>query len=131
MRERHNISASFETDGQPKLLEHNIHVLLFQAVRELLVNVAKHAKARNVIVRSHRVRDEVRIIVEDDGVGFDASSIGPEGSDMSGYGLFSIRERLGHIGGYLDVKSKPGQGTCVTLAVAIDHPKKKSGGKKQ
>ena len=116
---RHGILSYFEDDGQPKPLDDDVRVLLFQAVRELLVNVAKHAQARSVKVAMRRDGSDVRIIVEDDGVGFDAFSIGPHWSEIKGLGLFSIRERLDHIGGQLRIVSTPGHGTQVTLVAPL------------
>jgi len=89
-------------------------------VRELLVNVAKHAQAHNVTVSTRRIGNEIRVSVEDDGVGFDISQTGSHDYKTGGFGLFSIRERLGHIAGRLEVESKPGRGTRVTLTVPID-----------
>jgi signal transduction histidine kinase len=129
MRERHGLSTEFKGDGKAKPLDNDVRVLLFQAVRELLVNVAKHAKAHNVEVSTRRVGDEIRVNVEDDGVGFDISKIGTHGYKTDGFGLFSIRERLGHIGGHLNVESKPGHGTRVTLVAPINH--KGGNGKEQ
>jgi PAS domain S-box-containing protein len=120
-REQHKISAEFVTDGRTKPLEHNVRVLLFQAVRELLVNVAKHAKAHNVTVSAKRVADEIQISVEDDGIGFDPSELGSRGYKTGGFGLFSVRERLGHIGGRLDIDSAPDSGTKITLVAPINH----------
>jgi signal transduction histidine kinase len=121
MREQHGLSTEFRGDGQTKPLEDNVRVLLFQAVRELLVNVAKHAQARNVTVSTQMAGDEIRVDVEDDGVGFDVSQAGSHDYKTGGFGLFSIRERLGHIGGYLNVESKPGVGTRITLVAPIGH----------
>jgi PAS domain S-box-containing protein len=121
MREQHGLSTEFRGDGQTKPLEDNVRVLLFQAVRELLVNVAKHAQARNVTVSTQMAGDEIRVDVEDDGVGFDISQAGSHDYKTGGFGLFSIRERLGHIGGYLNVESKRGVGTRVTLMAPIGH----------
>ena len=95
-------------------------------MRELLVNVAKHAQARNLEVSTRRVGNEIQVSVEDDGVGFDISKTCTHGYKTSGFGLFSIRERLGHVGGHLDVESKPGCGTRVTLVAPIDHKDKNS-----
>jgi len=121
MREQHGLSTEFRGDGQSKPLDNNVRVLLFQAVRELLVNVAKHAQARNVTVSTQMAGDEIRVDVEDDGVGFDVSQAGSHDYKTGGFGLFSIRERLGHIGGYLNVESKRGVGTRVTLMAPIGH----------
>jgi len=121
MREQHGLSTEFRGDGQSKPLDNNVRVLLFQAVRELLVNIAKHAQARNVTVSTQMAGDEVRVDVEDDGVGFDVSQAGSHDYKTGGFGLFSIRERLGHIGGHLNVESKRGVGTRVTLMAPIGH----------
>jgi len=120
-REQHALSTEFKNDGRAKPLDHDVRVLLFQAVRELLVNVAKHAKARNVTVSTKRIADEIQVSVEDDGVGFDTAKVGSRSYKTGGFGLFSIRERLGHIGGRLDVESRPKQGTRVTLVAPINH----------
>jgi len=120
-REQHGLSTEFKGDGKAKALDDDVCVLLFQAVRELLVNVAKHAQARNVMVSTRRVGDEIRVKVEDDGVGFDMSRVSSRDYKTGGFGLFSIRERLSHIGGHLDVESKPGHGTRVTLVAPINH----------
>jgi len=66
------------------------------------------------------VRNEIRVSVEDDGVGFDISKAGSHDYKTGGFGLFSIRERLGHIGGHLEIQSKPGRGTRVALTAPID-----------
>jgi len=126
MREQHGLSTEFRGDGQSKPLDNNVRVLLFQAVRELLVNIAKHAQARNVTVSTQMVGDEIQVNVEDDGVGFDISQAGSHDYKTGGFGLFSIRERLGHIGGYLNIESKRGLGTRVTLVAPIGHKEENS-----
>jgi PAS domain S-box-containing protein len=125
MRQQHGLSTNFKSDGRPKPLSFNVRILLFQAVRELLVNVAKHAKARNVTVSTRRVGDEVQVTVEDDGIGFDTAKTSSHNYETEGFGLFSIRERLGYLGGHFDIESRPGLGTKVTLAAHIDHESEK------
>jgi PAS domain S-box-containing protein len=92
-------------------------VILFQAIRELLVNVAKHARATQakVIFQGDGVR--VRIQVADDGRGFDPSLLTFPESTGKGFGLFSIRERLALLGGALKIDSVPGQGTTATVTM--------------
>ncbi|MHC4499595.1 MAG: sensor histidine kinase, partial [Planctomycetota bacterium] len=125
-RQQHKLSAQFKDDGRPKPLDNNVRVLLFQAVRELLVNVAKHAQAASVKVSTRRAGDRIRISVEDDGVGIDTSEISPRSRTAGGFGLFSIRERLGHIGGSLKVSSRQGRGTRVTLVAPLNSHKNNS-----
>jgi PAS domain S-box-containing protein len=136
-KQRFGLEVEFTDDGKSKPLDTDIRVLLFQAVRELLVNVVKHAKAGKAKVTTARLtgsgpglrrdvssggRDHIRITVEDDGVGFDVSSTSTNAGDYSkgGFGLFNIRERLDHIGGSVDIRSRPGHGTRVTLIAPIN-----------
>jgi len=117
--EQNNLLGKFNDDGLNKPLHHNVRVLMFQCIRELLVNVVKHANAQSIKVSSKRIDKQVQVIVEDDGVGFDV----PEGSSMDyesgGFGLFSIKERLGHIGGTFEMDSVPGKGTRITITAPI------------
>jgi signal transduction histidine kinase len=89
--------------------------LLFRATRELLFNVAFHSNATDSIVSFSEDDQNIYIQVEDNGVGFDLAKIDGENSELSGFGLFSIRERLNHLGGRLEIESKPGEGTTVTI----------------
>ena len=120
-QKQHGIVLAFEDDGQPKPLSEDVRVLLFQAVRELLVNIAKHAQTRTAKVSITRDADQVRVDVEDDGVGFDSAEIGSSVDTTGRFGLFSIRVRLEPLGGHMEVESKPGHGTRVTLVAPLKH----------
>jgi PAS domain S-box-containing protein len=121
----HGILFHFKNDEQPKSLNDEARVLLFQAVRELLVNIAKHAQAREAKVSIQKVGDDIRINIEDDGIGFDTSKI--DSYLRSGcFGLFSIRERLNRMGGYLEIESEPGKGTRIYIIAPLS-PKSKNG----
>jgi PAS domain S-box-containing protein len=127
-KQRFGLDVEFTDDGKPKPLDTDIRVLLFQAVRELLVNVVKHANARKAKISTRKSNDRIRITVEDDGVGFDVSSTITNAGDYTkgGFGLFNIRERLDHIGGSVDIRSRPGRGTRVTLTAPINGKTKKT-----
>ncbi len=109
----------FEDDKEPKPLDEDVRVLLFQAVNELLVNVVKHARARHLNVSVWREHDQLHLGVEDDGQGFEVAKIGARWEKSRGFGLFSIRERLKPFGGVLTVDSSPGAGTSVTITVPL------------
>ncbi len=117
MQDQHGLNIEVQTDKRPKLLDDEIKVLLFQAVRELLVNVIKHAQASRVRIAIGREGPRLRIKVDDNGVGLPVSLDAP--LPGRGFGLFSIRERLKYLGGHLEVESEPGQGTRVTLKVPL------------
>lgn len=118
-RKQQRLKTDFQTDGSKTNLDENICVFLFQAVRELLVNVAKHAKAKSVMVSLRRLDDHIQVTVEDDGVGFDANKLEFLQSSPSGFGLFSIRERLSYIGGKLKMDSMPGKGAQFTISAPL------------
>ncbi len=118
---KHGVTVDFKDDGRPKPLAKDMRAMLFRAVRELLVNVVKHARAGRVRVSVAREGSTIRVTVADDGVGFDVSAIHPPTGQMERFGLFSIRERLDYLGGRLQIESQPGRGTRVTLTAPLEH----------
>lgn len=91
-----------------------IRVLLFQSVRELLFNVVKHAGANHATVELQAsAPGELMIIIQDEGRGFDVTTVARK--QNTGFGLFSVHERLKLFGGRMELQSAPNQGTRVTL----------------
>jgi signal transduction histidine kinase len=123
IQQKHGLKTIFEDDAQPKPLDDDVCVLLYHAVRELLINVVKHAKARYVKVSFSKDNDHIRINVVDDGIGFKPPSEGFGLGKTAGFGLFSIRERLSYLGGTANIESRPGHGTAVTLRAPIKDEK--------
>jgi signal transduction histidine kinase len=118
VEQRHGLRTEFQDDRLPKPLTRDAEVMVFRSVRELLVNVVKHARATRVKVSLSRVGDRLVAAVEDDGVGL------PEGgaadlAESKGFGLRSIRDRLEVVGGKMCLGSRPGGGTRVTLDVPL------------
>ncbi len=93
---------------------HDVRVLLFQATRELLMNIVKHAQADTAIVKLYQSDQKIRIEVTDNGRGLDTNLIF-QPNITGGFGLYSIRERLRHIGGVMAIRSTPGRGTTVLI----------------
>ena len=116
---RRDIHFRLDTDDLLAPISQKLKILLFQIVRELLTNVAKHAQAKETLVFIRKTGDNIMINVEDDGIGFDVSKTTEYRKSSAGYGLFSIRERLKLIGGYFDIKSSHGNGTKVSIIVPI------------
>ncbi|NWF74292.1 MAG: response regulator, partial [Nitrospirae bacterium] len=95
-------------------------VLLFQSVRELLLNAAKHAKSGTATVRLACRSGELRIEVQDRGVGFQPEVLSKADTPLSQkFGLFSVRERIQALGGRFDLNSAPGQGTTALLTIPL------------
>lgn len=92
---------------------------LFRVVRELLTNVVKHSRARKVSLSLEKSKEKLSIMVKDEGIGFDIEKISSKMEVGKGFGLFSIRERLGSMGGQMKVHSAPGRGTRVKLSVPL------------
>ncbi len=100
-------------------LSEQVQSLLYRSVREMLVNVAKHAEARNVEITLDRREQDLRIAVQDDGRGFDPAVLDGRGKGV-GFGILSVRERLVRVGGAFTVESQVGKGTRVTMVVPIN-----------
>ena len=118
--ERHGIRCQVRDDHQPAPLTEDVSLVLFQALRELLLNVSKHAKATRVEVDFHREGDRLAVRVEDDGVGFETGPTKAFACPTGGFGLLSIRERLHLLGGRLEIDANPGQGTRVTITAPLN-----------
>jgi PAS domain S-box-containing protein len=103
----------------PRELPFDLKVLLFQVARELLTNVVKHAGAASFRVETGQTRGFAFLAVADDGKGFAPREAGAEPSRKGGFGLFSIRERMTHLGGRMSVESAPGDGTRVLVEVPL------------
>jgi PAS domain S-box-containing protein len=100
---------------EPRLPE-GVEIALYRMAQEALTNASKHASPKSVSILVHRTPSEVRLVVEDDGKGFDAS----ETLSETQLGLVGMRERAHLIGGSMTVESSPGNGT--TICVSIPHP---------
>jgi PAS domain S-box-containing protein len=120
LQKKHGIAFKFIDDSQYKPLGDDSRTLLFRTVRELLINVVKHAHASKVKATTRKIDHCIQIVVEDNGVGFDIlkTSLNADNDNFS-LGLFSIRERLRHLGGAFDIESGPDRGTKVTLKLPL------------
>jgi signal transduction histidine kinase/HAMP domain-containing protein len=117
--ERHDITCRLICDGNTQLMHDDLRGLLFQASRELLTNVSKHAQATDVEIGVTADDESLRVCVTDNGVGFDRVAAGDKARDAGGFGLFSIRERLRYFGGDLEIHSEPGHGARITMIVPL------------
>jgi PAS domain S-box-containing protein len=120
LHEKQGLTVRVETDGAIEPEADEIRVFLFQAVRELLLNVVKHAGVHEASVRLAPLgSDKVQVIVTDSGAGFDSREIDRNMSASAGFGLMSIRERLSLLGGEMIVASATGQGSRFTLVAPV------------
>lgn len=122
MLHTYGLNAHIYCDGTPPLLDATLSSLLFRIVRELLINVSKHAMVDAAEVTIVSGGNNLVITVADDGIGFDGEQWLTPSAD-GGYGLFSVRERVHYFGGDLEIDSQPGSGTMVVMTLPLDRAK--------
>lgn len=116
LQEQTGIHGHLRIDGLPAPLPTTAEVALLRFVQGALANVRAHSRARTVHVTMTYEPEEVRVDVVDDGIGFDAASVGPR-ADGTGFGLRAMRERLAAVGAQLTVESGPGEGTALVATM--------------
>lgn len=127
-QEDYKITTEFNDDGRTKPLAKDVTVTLYRATGELVMNVIKHANATHLSVSVGREGQTLRVVVRDDGSGFDPSLAASDSGQQKSFGLLSIRERLGLLGGRMDIDSERGEGTAVTLTAPLDTDTLKTAG---
>ena len=115
---RHQLKVAVRVapDVPPKLPTDRA-LLVFQSVRELLMNIAKHSGAREAYLSLAQSGGYLRIEVRDEGKGF---TVAPDSGASTKFGLFSIRERMRALGGMFEIDSAPGKGTTAVLTLPFD-----------
>ncbi len=118
-RSRHTARCRLQVRGSPPPeLPDALATALFRITQEGLTNVARHAGARQVAVELTYLPEALRLVVEDDGRGFDAD----RARRGDGFGLLGIRERARHLGGSVRVDSQPGRGTRIEVQLPLHPP---------
>ncbi|WP_454617743.1 ATP-binding protein [Bradyrhizobium cenepequi] len=122
-QERYDIDVDMQTFGRDNLLPLDVAVVLYRIVQEGLTNVLKHAQASKVSVILEQKSGVFVLVLEDDGVGFDPDNrVRPEGGELSGLGLSSMRERVTLLGGTIAVESAPGRGSTIFVNIPLEEP---------
>jgi len=118
MKEQFDLQVELESKDNLNHLEDHMRVLLFRAVRELLINIVKHARTSQATVSLEQVDGRVRISVSDMGIGFDVETV--LNDPKAAHGLLIIRDRLSLVGGSMKVVSKLGEGTRVVIETPLE-----------
>lgn len=119
MRDTHRLTVDVRTKGVPRLSESS-RVLLFQAARELLFNVVKHAKGSSAALTLERLdRQSVQLTVRDFGVGKPSIARTRQGKSRLGWGLSNLKDRVEFVGGSLTVDPALGAGMTVTVCLPV------------
>ena len=110
---RANLALDLSTDDEIPVLSPDVEQAIYRIAQEAVANVVAHAQAKRLTVRLSLAEGKVRLVVSDDGSGFDVD----RSNKPSQFGLTGMKERAQLIGGDLNVLSKPGHGTTVELVV--------------
>jgi PAS domain S-box-containing protein len=119
MRQQYQLLVQVDAQtGMSVGLPEDQSVLIFQSIRELLINVVKHARVDQASIRMEQREGRLVIAVIDEGLGSDQPALSPQ-TLSSKFGLFSIGERMRALGGTFAFRSTPGKGTTATLSVPL------------
>lgn len=118
--EESKIAVSFKTKGVYKDLKPTISLTIFRIVQEAINNIKKHAQAYNVSVDLEFLKKELRLKVVDDGKGFSIEDLNTRKDNInSGFGLYSMRERVELLNGKFEIDSTIGEGTRLNITVPL------------
>jgi PAS domain S-box-containing protein len=115
----HGLTVEFHTAQEDLPLPGDHVMLLYQSVRELLINVIKHAKTSQAVLSIVLESDDLlTIVVQDEGDGFDPSLLHIKAASEH-FGIFSVSDRMEALGGWCRTESAPGKGTIITLGLPL------------
>jgi two-component system, chemotaxis family, CheB/CheR fusion protein len=120
MRKTYQLQIVLDDDLELKPLDTITASILFRAVRELLINVTRHAKVKMVQVATRCADGRLTIKIIDQGIGFPVKNA--QSTAPVGLGLATIRERITYIGGTLHIDSSQNRGTTATIQVPLHRP---------
>jgi signal transduction histidine kinase len=110
-----NLNIDFQCIGLKDNIPVDKQVTIYRIVQELLNNVVRHARAKNVLLQCSQYDDSFMITIEDDGVGFDPEIL----NEKKGMGMTNIKARVAYLDGKFEIMSSDGQGTSINIEVNI------------
>jgi signal transduction histidine kinase len=122
VRNNHHFELKLEIEGSEQDFSNQILQTLYRVAQEGLTNIEKYASPESVLVRLELGKTEARLLIQDDGAGFDTARLRKPGRGglLGGYGLQGIRERLELVGGSFELVSAPGSGTTLRVTAPKD-----------
>lgn len=118
-QQRHNIRTFLDVQGSAQRLPSEHETVLFRITQEALTNVAKHARASQVTVQLEITPTYVSLVIEDDGIGFDARKLLASNASRTAWGLLGIQERAILMGGDGSIVATPGHGTLIEIKLPL------------
>ena len=120
MHENQNFEVKVQYEAPIILERKDLCVLLFRSTRELLLNVLKHSGVKSAAAKLECHNGNLQIVISDQGIGFNPDRVFEHADFKQMSGLISIRERLLHLGGRLEIESAPNAGSTITLVIPLD-----------
>ena len=115
-----NINCVYKVEGKPYPIDNVVQITLLRVIQEACNNAIKHASASNLIVSMKYKDSQLKLMIQDDGRGFDVSSIqSVSRDDNTGFGLSMMKERVYLLSGKLDIQSSPGNGCSICVTIPI------------
>ena len=102
--------------GFNERLENTLEITIFRTIQELATNIIKHSQATEATIHLNDHENNINIMIEDNGVGFDTKKI----SAADGMGLANIKKKIAHLGGTFDVDTTPGKGTTIIIDIPVN-----------
>jgi signal transduction histidine kinase len=114
-----SLSCQLTINGKVVSLPALVEVNIYRMVQEALTNVYTHAHAQNVDVQIHFTKAQLRLMIRDDGIGFDLAQLHQQ--NLQHFGLSTMQERTKRLNGDISIESHLGQGTRILFSIPIDH----------
>lgn len=111
----HRIKCNFTVSGPERKLDEDRELMLFRIIQESVANAVRHGQPLHISVSLHYGPDSLRVLIEDNGKGFDTTRVNP----VSGVGMMNIEERARLLGGNVNISSQVNIGTSVQLDIPV------------
>lgn len=120
LRENYGLRFQLVDDHESTSLRYEVRSSIFQAVREILLNVVKHSNCSLAVIRVGSDAGRLKVEVVDDGAGFDPSEVVRKKSRSGGFGLFNLRRKIEYLGGEFEIETEKGAGTRVVMTIPVE-----------
>jgi PAS domain S-box-containing protein len=123
----YTVGLSFEVEDLDQLFPAEAQIIIYRIFQECLTNISKHAGATEVSITVKEHDGLISLLIEDNGAGFDPALVLARRATGRGLGLAALDERARMLGGILEIRSQPGDGTSITLVIPVDQVRKAKG----
>lgn len=117
--ERSNINVDFKVFEFSGRLNPEYELTIYRVVQEALTNVARHSQAKNVTIVMKMKNNCLKILIEDDGIGFKFNGVFDDLTTGRGIGIIHIQERIASLGGEVNFQTAPGIGTKIIIKLTL------------